>query len=112
MGLAMGHLNTKLWAYEFDYIIPYVNLLDPSWDLFLFHMGLAMGLFKTILSNYFFNYIIPYVNLLDLLWDFFLFHMGLAMGPVKFHFHVPIMGLLTNSDGSIKISQPDILVYD
>ena len=30
--------------YEFDYIIPYVNLLDPSWDLFLFHMGLAMGL--------------------------------------------------------------------
>ena len=29
---------------------------------------------------------------------FFLFHMGLAMGPVKFHFHVPIMGLLTNSD--------------
>jgi len=34
MGLAIGLLNTKLWDYLFDYIIPYVNLLDPSWDLF------------------------------------------------------------------------------
>ena len=35
-------------------------------------------------------------------WDFFLFHKGLAMGPVNTHFHVPIMGLLTDSDGDRK----------
>jgi len=34
MGLAMGLLNTILWKYLFDYIIPYLNLLDPSWDFF------------------------------------------------------------------------------
>ena len=43
-GVSYGSININLWNYIFDYIIPYVNLLDPSWDLFLFHMGLAMGL--------------------------------------------------------------------
>jgi len=50
MGLAMGLLNTILSNYFFDYIIPYVNLLDPLWDLFLVHMGLAMGPVNTHFS--------------------------------------------------------------
>jgi len=65
MELAMGLYSTKLWDYIFHYIIPYVNLLDPSWDFFLFHMGLAMGLLNTMLWKYLFDYTIPYINLLD-----------------------------------------------
>ena len=33
-GVSYGSITINLWNYIFDYIIPYVNLLDPSWDLF------------------------------------------------------------------------------
>ena len=45
MGLAIGLLNTKLWDYLFDYIIPYVNLLDPSW-VFSVPYGVSYGTLK------------------------------------------------------------------
>ena len=73
MGLAMGLKNTKLWDYLFDYIIPYVNLLDlPIMGFVSFHMGLAMGLLNTILWKNLFDYIFPYINLLDPSWNLFI----------------------------------------
>ena len=43
-----------------------------------------------------------------------MFHKGLAMGPVNTHFHLPIMGLLTDSDAisAVNVSYDFIEVYN
>ena len=50
--LIMGLLNTNLWNYIFDYIIPYINLLDPSWDFFVPY-GVSYGTLKYLFIEIF-----------------------------------------------------------